>query len=1657
MKADYPVLVSLAERYDLEYQDDILNCLQVTHFILFARQFYQAESNTAALSDFYFITSKHIGFKPVQITEPLTQDQVRLSYMALRDNIDPIKYKDKLRKRIFININLSKDLPTPTKPSQSSPQQVPSKKYPITIESSVSLEELQLYDDEALKKQIQREQFPRNNYSVLRHESKAPLSVDKMRTDLIQGSRLSLLDSLHLPLSTQYLRDDEAYNLISQIIPEMYVDEAVTLLMLLTAKSTSALECLIIQTRTLTNDIDQEHLDLELGVWYKPSLELKDAFHPDPSQSQWLESHTDSLVLPLPHALVSVLKNQMQLHKESKCSLGHLLGKDIDYRVEKVLKKVKTNRPLSTAKVRSFLFLKIAYRYDAQYSMGLLNTVEFDNTHHLYYLADHETRLELVFLEEANRWLGIPFCTPQEHQSNAWVGSENVLDCNRFRERLQSRFSSLKTRLGALPSSLEELKALWNDLNCYCTLMCVASTNHRIRCNYTFTLESLDTVQGRIIICDKYHHSDSAIRVLPMANELQKQLIRFQAWKERLIAEFIILQEPCISSLNQTEIDPYFTVFSNHGIEPLGHHHISNYLGEDWSLPMNVFRHMYCQAIRRDPQGRKWAKGLMGHVNAGQHLLSNFSLLSLNDMDVIKPWLDSLLTELLGFELLPNRRTIKSTCRKLVENGYGSTPVSQKEIRKEIRKLIDPYWPTLKRTLNIENVQCLVLQQLITSLETGAIPYQSSLVIYVYQNFFAKMATLLKISLTTQYGLIIEEENLTLSTTMLSDHQFARQMKEQLKRHITTITFDKPIERLTYVILRTLIYSPIQLVHHRLEDLTNALIEQRYGIIKGLMFVTISEHKRLYLDPISSIILLQSTHKNVANQDLISRVDEQIKALFNKKKIYQWVKHYLKRASINEHQKQILKNCRIDTYDGAVLYFSQQHWPHLSSVINAYQAGQVSSHPLSHASLTRLFTNRRYLVERRAFTKQTSLLPVLKKSECDKAHIILCLTEINSLLDKLPAAAKKTELGQCIISMWHEALHLPEEHGLSLSDLRERTINEYPLVVAMSFEYLYQVSQRKGHSKNRNISPGTIKKYRSEAVLPCLDLLWDIDTESLDYEEFEEIYTLLLLIYPDKKKRRVKAERLRDFHRTCQKVFHLPSVHWHLIEPSLKEEKGLYSNANIITHQHYCDAINFIQSDTSLTETERQHCQLMLILCYRTPLRPAEAWALNAGSFTEDLRYLNVKTNRRHRVKTPAANRQIPLHLFLNDTERSYIKKISQQAARRPDEQWLFYDVKENQGKRVCTRYLTNLLKHITGDHTVRLYHCRHSFANYVFLIVCNAVQTGISQALNDWAQVHNWSELSSFRDALLTELVGDPKEWQKAMFGLAKVMGHCHPRTTLGYYIHVLDLQLYIEQARSNFQERGEPNWIDREPIAKWAALSPAAFRKTLSREKAIDWKLPTVISKSEMCKTWEISPLPALELTKQHDVTELPIFPEEMFDQYLQINELLHQYLYRNYHSLEIDIQDTISSNIQSVSDQLKVSLFLSKNDEIKYFFTNKIQPNSLLNYNKKRVVLNLLSRVSSLTIEHRNRIIDIFILINKANAKYCFQKSNEAIINEFSTLLGINYKVNNKEIKVKLNNRLEQMSTASFYFGEGDKKSINQQLAYVCVIIQLEKIHF
>lgn len=1653
----YPVFVSLTEAYDLAYTDDESSNLYLIHFVLFARKYYQNETTSAALIDFYRFVSKTVQFIPFQLPKQSTQQSLMDSYLALRDGMEGEQHKKLLRKKLFLkhlSLQSSKEQAKATYPSKNGV--VNSNTHDISSTRSVTVEDVMHYDDD-MRLKIRNEENQREYYSIISHESLQPVELDQVRVDLLQGSRLNLLDSLHLPLSTQYLRDDEAKRFINQLMSEFHsfnpgLEPVVALLMLLTAKSETALENLFVQMSPQRNQNAHEYLDLERGLWCKSSLVLDDAFQPDPQQAKWLELHTSMLCLPLPQFLVAELKLHMKEKGFTQCFLGELIGDPVKSVIDSLLKEVPTNRTLTTAKLRSFLFLKLAYRLDSQSSMCILNAAEFDNTHHLYYLASKEMDLVSGYCNVVTFWLGLDADQFVIHQSASWVGSQNVLNTEQFRPRIQILFRSLHLRLKSLPRSEAELVILWNDINSYCALMCVAVCNHRIRKHYTFTSNTVDIENGRFLICDKNHHHDSAIRILVMPPQLQEQLLRFRIWRERILQALQSIGVPVVDSLCTTGEVPFFTVISNLEVKPLGHTQLSDYLGEDWQVPLNVFRHFFAQNARRDRQARKWAKGLVGHVNSGQHLLSHFSLISLDDLGVLTPWLDRMLMEDLGFELLPKARTVKATQKKVIQNTHGVVSLSFHQLLKWVRKAVEPHWASIKHSRAFDDVQRDVVRALMSPPRKGEIPppsHQRAIVTYLCQRFLMKLASRLTGSLTKIYDVLIEEENLTLSTSLLSDHRLAQQMKAQLNRLLETLKTEGHLDKLVYVLLRSLVYSPL---HHsyQLESIVEALLERKFGMIDGLMFLKITEHERLYLDPIASTILLDSEPAVVKSEALISQVNQHLKKVFDKKVMYLWVEQYLARSDVDERAKSLFKFSPSWTYDEVHFFLYFQHWPYLSSVINAYQSGKIKSFSLSHEALSRLLTDKRYYVAGEVRESLPSLLPALKNSEIEKAHIVQCLKNITSHLDALPTIPTKKQLGECILKSWKQAINLAPDVSLSHKDLQERTTNEYPLIVSMSFEYLYQVSQRKGH-KNRNISRITIKEYRGQAVLPCLLLLWELDLESLDYEEFEECYALLLSSLPSQG-RQSKAERLRDFHKVCKKVFHLPDVRWHEIEPTLKDEKIHHNNANLITYRHYQDAIAFIQTDESLKITQRQQYVLMLVLCYRLALRPSEAWALEADNFTDDLRFLEVRTNKWDRVKTPAANRQIPSYLFLNDDELQMLTSKIKQASCRTHDQRLFYTAGKHEDMRTCTAYLTRLLKHITGDNTVRLYHCRHSFANYLFLVLINAEKTGCSDALSRWAR----ADSLAFRHALLVALAGDSYEWQKGLFALARLMGHRHPQTTLTYYIHVLDLQLYIEQARS-YSKRNSHSvqsttaTIDREKLAHWTTLSSTAFRKRLSREKASDWKFPSVIARSSMCENWLLPTLPDLTLSEAGEVYELQPSPEEKLADFLYLNQLLHEYLLRDNNNLTIDTSEVKWLRLNSVSKQLKISLFINHQTGENYF-TNNIKTQSLLSYRDKEVVFELFNRMSLLSNNERKEVMASFIMTNHVNTVYLKPDNDEIHLKKISKLLGLTYEYGQKTQEIKINNRLENHRIVSFFMKEKrSSRSVNQQLAYVCVITQ------
>ncbi|MFA1576467.1 site-specific integrase [Vibrio cyclitrophicus] len=1662
---DYPLLACLLEPYSNAYMETtLLESAELIHFVMFAKQYYLGQGSTNKHQQFHQLLRSKACFSLFCSTGVSTQEELEHRYETWRAGLS-VKEQQKLSKKLLLTSEgIKKNNKRFRSPTTKYTQSISTQTVKISDDIEVKISNQQVLFEEKRGEEVKREVVqrpaPYTSIEVSLEEGK-DYTLEQSIREIINGSIISTVDSLLLPLSTRFLRDDEAEQLFKRIgsllDSEKSLDAALTLLMILTAKSSSALELFELRMSSCFEIDDIEHIDLKHGVWRKPSARLSHAFQANLEQKNLLKEHVEWLELPMPLLLIDVLKDNLKKHTSSQCTLKELVGKKkkIDEKINKFIEPINTNRPLNSAKLRSYLFLNIAHRYDAQVAMLVLNAFEYDNIHHLYYLAEDTELLGEIYREEVVRLLGIPLSEPIELRDRKWVGSQNVLDCQQFSERLSHLFNSLSTRLSsALPTSELQVRELWNDISCYCALMGVISSNHRIRTQYTFTRNTLCLNTKNILISDKYHHNDSAIRVLPMPDVLHEQLIRFSAWQHRLFGKMSPEDKAKVVEFNVSADAAYFGLITDKEVESVGHHHIGEFLGEDWSLPMNVFRHLYCQSIRRDDVARKWAKNFMGHVNSGQHLLSHYSLHSLNHQQNGKNWLERLLTEKLGFKLLPkisSREPHRGTVR---DSSAIQVSLTASRIIKFVRKHVDPYWNDLcKGRSDFESVQKQVFDALMAhcygfSEEHLVIPaHQVIQMVNVYQRFFGKLAGRLGKTLNKHLGLVIDDENLTLSTLLLSDHQLAVTLKEQLCLKIKALDNNHIVSKFVGVVLRTLVYTPISSRGPTLEHLVSMLQKNKIESICGMSYVLLSDdYDRLYLDPMNVMTILNTSFTSVKKEEVINQVNGILKDTFNVLGIHDWVTRYLNRPSVHLENKQYFPHGKIATYEGASLFFCQIFWPHISSVVNSYQAGLVKTHPLSHAALNRFFYDKRYHVDWDT-SQQRMQLPISKCNPTDREHVIRCFKGITTRLNGLPASPEKLALGQCILKQWHDLLGLSLTSNLTLKTLRTKTINEYPLVVAMAFEYLYKVSQRPG-VKRKNIAKKTVIKYASVAVRPCLDCLWNIDTESLDFEEFEEQYQLILSTNVTAKQRQDRAERLRDFHKTCQREFGLPALHWHDIEPTLKEEKIECNNANIITEQNYQDTLEYIRVDPSLTPTQREQYQLMLMLCYRLGLRPAEAWSLHYNSFTDDLGSLQIATNKRIRLKTPAANRQVLVSMLLNDSEQILLKTKILQASRRDG--GIFDSVEYNDGKEICSHYLTRLLRHVTGDHTVRLYHARHSTATYLYLMLSNSVETGISQQLMKWARVKNYSELCAFRNKLLVAFVGDEREWFHSLYALAGFMGHAEPKTTLQYYVHVIDLQLYIEHAREYVSKDSRHHQLNRALIAEWSSLSPTAFRQKFSREKAKDWKFSAIISASKKSKNQERLSLPPVKFERVEGSSScFGISREEVLDRFLQVNHQLHLYLIRDAYNHTLDDSHFLNLAKKS-SRELKVSLFMGI-DRNK--FTNGVSSKTLANYYHKPLVNLLFQRLALLSFEEQNQLINTLTKLNYANGKYVFGiDDTESQVREITKKLGLTYNISNDQESLKVSNRIEYLSKLFFFKDKDAKKSINQQLAYVCVVARL-----
>jgi integrase len=239
-------------------------------------------------------------------------------------------------------------------------------------------------------------------------------------------------------------------------------------------------------------------------------------------------------------------------------------------------------------------------------------------------------------------------------------------------------------------------------------------------------------------------------------------------------------------------------------------------------------------------------------------------------------------------------------------------------------------------------------------------------------------------------------------------------------------------------------------------------------------------------------------------------------------------------------------------------------------------------------------------------------------------------------------------------------------------------------------------------------------------------------------------------------------------------------------------------DSNLISHEHVQVILSYLDQQSAHCPVHRD-AYFLLCFCFYSGLRRNEAAKLTWGDFTfsliepsqNDFDYvqLSVRPNKHRTLKTTSARRELPLDALWPKTplgKLRYTYRIVNGSGAKSST--LLFDNE----RRVNQAYdlITDLMRHYTQDHSLRVHHLRHSFANWTWCrLNANIIEAGRRK-------------LTLFNDEIFDELylkrlqtgLRYSDNTRKKMFILSHMMGHKDVLSTLNSYLHLKDLLYYLQ-----------------------------------------------------------------------------------------------------------------------------------------------------------------------------------------------------------------------------------------------------------------------
>lgn len=345
--------------------------------------------------------------------------------------------------------------------------------------------------------------------------------------------------------------------------------------------------------------------------------------------------------------------------------------------------------------------------------------------------------------------------------------------------------------------------------------------------------------------------------------------------------------------------------------------------------------------------------------------------------------------------------------------------------------------------------------------------------------------------------------------------------------------------------------------------------------------------------------------------------------------------------------------------------------------------------------------------------------------------------------------------------------HVKERLRLWLQERENATATPFCWLL---LSWLYHLLAHGGMRKKR-LRPRTIKKYINSVAAPVLQEFIDCKAERMDGHTWAE-------------KLNLAAENINSKNRDYILYFADFIVMNDLVPDLCLSDLDISSsrssvNANILTHQE----AKCVISTLNRLDTKASHlAQLCFCLSFYSGLRRGEIAGLqyaDFNSFGDDYINLHVRPNKYRELKSPQSARNIPLDVLWPEEElvkfKQYLRTSKTKFNKKKSK--IFKDE-----ARLNEAFLlaTEAMKLITAEPTMRFHHCRHSFANWLYLLLSLPERR---QANFYPFTRHAYFDVTN-RERVMKRLALVEYS-RKKLWAVSILLGHSSPSVTMASYIH--------------------------------------------------------------------------------------------------------------------------------------------------------------------------------------------------------------------------------------------------------------------------------